>query len=151
MQQALIGLADFIGLWRIERDIEDRRAGNTARFKGQVRFEPGDSGLIYDETGQLYMPGQGAITATRRYFWRQQEGEIAVSFEDGRAFHRFDPGAVQPTATHVCPPDTYRLSYDFAAWPVWYLRHDVTGPRKSYSMRSCYAPCAGAETSAKSV
>ena len=63
--------------------------------------------------------------------WRDGPGGIDVAFGDGRPFHRVGPGA-QAVAAHDCPPDDYRLRYDFGAWPLWSVRWRVTGPRKDY-------------------
>ncbi|SIO24969.1 hypothetical protein SAMN05444722_1020 [Rhodovulum sp. ES.010] len=139
-------LADFIGLWRLSRIIEDARAGHLARFEGQARLSEGAGGLVYAETGALRLPGQPAFTATRRYLWRAGAAGIDIFFEDGRFFHAIRPGTA-PKASHDCPPDRYAVAYDFAHWPLWSSRWRVTGPRKDYVMVSRYAPdgaCEGA-------
>jgi hypothetical protein len=63
-----------------------------------------------------------------------------VLFADGRPFHAFDPGAARPEAAHDCPPDLYRVRYDFSDWPDWQAAWEVRGPRKDYRMVSRYAP-----------
>lgn len=138
-------LGAFQGEWRVSREIDDARAGTRARFEGLAVLSPGEAGLIYEETGLLHLPGQAAMTATRRYLWRAVEGGIDVHFDDGRFFHRIVAGE-RPEATHECPPDFYSVTYDFAAWPDWSVRWHVAGPRKEYVLTSSYAPlgaCAG--------
>ena len=124
-------LEGFLGTWRITREITDARAGATAAFAGEVRFHPGQGGLIYDETGQLLLPGQPPMVATRRYVWRADGALIALYFDDGRPFHAIGPGG-RPEDSHDCPPDRYDVCYDFTAWPVWSARWRVRGPRKDY-------------------
>jgi Family of unknown function (DUF6314) len=131
----------FAGTWRLERSIEDVRAGRTGRLVGEARFHPTDGGLAYHETGTLALEGAAPMRAERRYLWRDGgAGTIEVRFADGRFFHRFDAEDVRPAATHDCAADTYRVRYDFRAWPRWQAAWRVTGPAKDYAMVSTYTP-----------
>jgi hypothetical protein len=132
-------LAAFAGLWQIERDIDDRRAGRGGRFAGEGAFTPDADGLAYAEAGTLTLIGAPPMTATRRYRWREAgAGFIEVRFEDGRLFHRFDAEEAAPAAEHDCPPDRYRVRYDFSRWPQWQAEWRVSGPRKDYLALSRY-------------
>jgi hypothetical protein len=133
----LLALGDFEGVWRLERRIIDA-LGPDAVFTGTARFTRDDAGLVLHEAGRLELTGQGGFQAERRYLWRQAGAMIAVVFADGRDFHWFDPGQGVATADHWCDPDTYRVRYDFAGWPVWQAEWRVTGPRKDYVMHSVY-------------
>ena len=63
------------------------------------------------------------MTATRDYLWRDGgAGTIEVRFGDGRFFHRFLADEPEPAAEHDCPPDRYRVRYDFSRWPRWTRR-----------------------------
>ncbi len=129
-------IADFEGLWRIERSIEDRLAGQSGAFEGEAVLRPAGDHWLWSETGQLRLGAGAPFSATRRYLWRAETaGRIAVFFEDGRPFHSFDP-AGRPEASHWCDPDNYRVSYDFADWPHWRATWRVRGPRKDYTMRA---------------
>ncbi len=146
-------LQSFAGRWRLDRTIDDRRAGRTGRLAGEARFDPVDGGLAYVEDGTLAFPGSAPMQATRRYLWRSAGGGIVeVAFGDGGFFHRFDLGVPAPEATHDCPPDLYRVRYDFRAWPDWRAEWRVTGPSKDYGIVSAYArldsaaPTEGART-----
>ncbi len=138
MHDTGLTLDDFLGEWSIERQIDDRRAGAPASFSGTARFDPAESGLLYCETGQLFLPNAPPLAASRRYLWRQAEGRIHVLFEDGRAFHDFSPNFTVSAAGHSCDPDRYDVSYDFSDWPAWHCRWRVNGPRKDYVMDSRY-------------
>lgn len=132
-------LGAFEGRWRLTRTIQDARAGRPGRFDGVAVFEPGSGGLWYREVGTLTLEGAAPMAASRGYLWRDGgAGTVAVLFEDGRFFHRFDPGAERPEAVHDCAPDTYRVRYDFRDWPAWRVDWRVTGPRKDYAMVSRY-------------
>jgi len=131
-------LGDFVGDWRIGRQITDR-LGPEARLEGRAEFAEVAGGLEYLETGQLRVGDLAAMNASRRYRWRAEGPAIAVEFPDGRAFHRFDPGRDQPEATHDCAPDTYHVRYDFTRWPDWTCHWRVTGPRKDYDMLTRYS------------
>ncbi len=130
-------LEDFAGSWCITRRIDDHRAGSVLHFEGDAQFTPSGGGLDYAETGMLRGLGTAPIQATRRYRWEPRGAAIAVFFEDGRQFHEFSP-AERPIAAHWCDPDSYRVRYDFSAWPVWSCRWSVDGPRKNYTMQSRY-------------
>lgn len=132
------GLAEFEGEWRIARLIDDRRAGQTGRFEGRAVLTPGNGGLIFREEGILRLGEAPPMTATRSYLWRAEGRRIAVLFDDGRAFHSFDPNADTPAADHACDPDTYQVIYDFSRWPEWRTVWHVTGPRKDYRMESAF-------------
>lgn len=132
------GLADFEGVWTLNRRIEDRRAGLTGQLDGQASFDAGQGGLILTETGSLRYGDGAPLQAERRYLWRSEAGGIAVFFDDERPFHWFSAEATN--ANHDCPPDLYHVQYDFSAWPVWTARWQVTGPRKDYVMTSRYHP-----------
>ena len=141
-------LSGFAGRWRLTRQIRDFAGGPDGRFDGRAVFAPADRGLIYREEGVLTLGG-ARVRAERSYIWREAGEGVDVCFPDGRFFHRIGPGPT-PEAEHDCPPDTYRVAYDFAAWPEWRAVWRVTGPRKDYESRSLYAPCGtgqgGAET-----
>ncbi len=137
-------LAAFEGDWTMTRTIEDVRAGRPGRLDGAARFVPGDGGLVYDETGLLALGDGPAVSAARRYLWRDAgAGAIEVRFADGRFFHRFYADEPAPAAVHDCPPDQYRVRYDFARWPRWTAEWRVRGPRKDYAMLTAYVPVAG--------
>jgi hypothetical protein len=131
-------LADFAGRWRIDRRIEDRLGGREGVFTGMAVLTPADAGLAYEETGDLRFPGAAPMRAERRYLWRAEAGRIVVDFADGRPFHGFPLGEGAAEAGHDCPPDLYRVDYDFGRWPGWRAVWEVTGPRKDYRMVSDY-------------
>ena len=133
-------LQSFAGGWRIERTIEDVRAGRSGRFTGAARFDSVPEGLAYHEEGTLALDGAAPMRATRRYLWRDGgAGTIEVLFDDGRFFHRFDAEDPRPGSAHECSPDLYRVRYDFRGWPRWQAEWRVSGPRKDYGMVSAYA------------
>jgi hypothetical protein len=136
-------LQDFAGAWRLTRRIADRAGGQCLRFAGTARFVADVGGLAYEERGVLRLPGQPPFEAHRRYLWREEGGLIVVDHGDGRAFHAFDPAA--PEAEHLCPPDTYRVAYRFARWPLWSALWTVAGPRKDYRMLTRFTPRSGAD------
>ncbi len=134
-------LRAFAGRWRIGRTIEDVRAGRSGRLAGTARFAPVPEGLAYREEGTLAFPGSAPMRASRGYLWRDGgAGTIDVHFADGRFFHRFDAEDAAPASSHHCPPDLYRVRYDFRAWPRWQAEWRVTGPRKDYAMVTTYTP-----------
>ncbi|MFS4439020.1 DUF6314 family protein [Paracoccaceae bacterium GXU_MW_L88] len=124
----------FYGSWHLAREVS-----TGARFEGEAVITETPFGAIYREDGMLAMDGQTPIRATRHLRWHREEDAIAVYFEDGRFFHRFNPDADAPEARHLCDPDIYDVVYCFAKWPSWKSTWTVQGPRKSYTMISRYS------------
>lgn len=126
--------SDFLGDWRVERLIEDRRAGKAGRFDGRLRFAPRDGGLLYREDGWLRVGDAPPLAASRAYLWRWDGGEVRAFFPDGRPFHRFRPEGRGLGTDHPCGADLYRVAYDFTRWPDWEAAWDVAGPAKDYRL-----------------
>ncbi|MEP2426114.1 MAG: DUF6314 family protein, partial [Tateyamaria sp.] len=120
------------GVWALHRTIR-HGDGTRATFTGEAIWTPDPQGMIYREHGHLQMPASPPMQAERRYIWR---AGVDVFFEDGRFFHHVPDGG--GTAEHWCDPDTYNVTYDFAAWPSFSTVWQVTGPKKSYEMTSEY-------------
>ncbi|MDJ0823705.1 MAG: DUF6314 family protein, partial [Paracoccaceae bacterium] len=122
-----LALGDFEGVWRIDRQIDDRLLGRVGHFAGTATFTPDGDGLDYRETGTLTFPGLAPLSAEQRYLWRQDEQGVAVCFSDGRSFHRIPLNNRTHRAGHDCAPDRYRVRYDFAHWPDWTATWQVSG------------------------
>ncbi len=133
----MIGLDDLQGVWRLTRQIEDRRAGLVGEFEGEARFLRDDAGLRQEEEGVLRYGTATPMQANRVYLWREDASGLAVFFDDGRPFHRLGEGQLDDI--HHCDPDIYRVQYDFSDWPVWRQVWDVTGPRKDMTLRSKFS------------
>jgi hypothetical protein len=128
-------LGDFEGHWQIDRLIT-QADGTTGQFTGTARFVPAPGGgLDYHEEGTLALGSHPPVRAERRYLWTSG---LEVFFHDGRPFHQVP--AEGGTAEHFCPPDTYRVAYDFSDWPFWRTTWRVTGPRKDYVMLTEFSP-----------
>jgi len=130
-------LGDFIGTYSVSRVIEDHRAGQQSRFEGQASIDAHEAGAIYREAGHLILNDQ-RFAAERSYIWRANGARIDVLFEDGRAFHDFDPEAGGNATEHLCGQDMYRGGYDFSEWSCWAVTWDVAGPRKDYRSVTWY-------------
>lgn len=128
----------FAGHWEVERHIADLDSGWMGRFEGLAVFTPVPGGLAYEERGVLRLGGL-VSEAFRRYFWSERPGgRIAVSFEDGRPFHDFDPGLARAEASHYCDPDLYEVTYFFPARGEWRAEWRVEGPRKDFRLVTHY-------------
>ncbi len=135
----MTGRDDFAGEWTISRDITDRLAGQAGRFVGKAVLTPvAPQGLDYHETGILQLAQGPSLTATRHYTWAFGPDSVAVSFADGRDFHQFRPGVSGAGTDHLCGADLYRVTYEFADWPVWTAIWQVSGPGKGYVMSTRY-------------
>ncbi|MEM7491698.1 MAG: DUF6314 family protein [Pseudomonadota bacterium] len=121
------------GRWRTLRAIR-QADGAWLRFEGETVWRPEGDFVRCTEVGTLRQ-GARSFPASRETLWRAAGDAIDIRFADGRPFHRLDALGL---AWHDCSPDTYRLRYDFSAWPVWSVRWHVTGPRKDYRALTRY-------------
>lgn len=133
-------LSDFEGAWGVARHIRPNGAAE-GWFSGRCSFVREGAALAYREVGELHLEGHEPMKAERRYIWRRGGAGIAVDYADGRPFHSFDPA--DPVAEHVCPPDIYKVRYDFSNWPEWRAEWVVSGPRKDYTMHTVYTRVEG--------
>ena len=134
-------LAAFAGAWEIDRRIEDLRGGRLGRFAGRARFAPADDGLDYREEGTLVFDGSPPMTATRAL----PSGATAAAASSRSASRTAGSSSLlrrraRARAEHDCPPDSYRVRYDFARWPRWRAEWRVRGPRKDYALLSAFRP-----------
>jgi hypothetical protein len=134
----MIRLDDLEGVWRLTREIEDRRGGVAGRLEGTSRWLRDADGLRQEEEGVLTMGAGPSMQARRVYLWRAAGDGIEVLFEDGRPFHGLGSGRLSDR--HWCDPDTYDVGYDFTRWPHWTQRWRVTGPRKDAVILSRFQP-----------
>ncbi|MBU2358023.1 MAG: hypothetical protein KKB02_03705 [Alphaproteobacteria bacterium] len=131
--------ADFLGDWRLSRQIDDRLAGCKGVFEGTARITGvGARDATYAEAGLLRFGDAAPLRAERRYLWTFAPHRIAITFVDGRDFVAFRPLGRAAEAVHLCGADTYRVIYDLTDWPCWQAIWTVTGPRKDYGLRSVY-------------
>jgi hypothetical protein len=129
--------ARFRGVWTVARDIEDFAGGPAGRFRGLARITVEDGLMRYAEQGLMTL-GASKLQASRVYLWRPEGPTgVAVLYEDGRPFHRFDWGRTTSEDEHLCGRDHYAVRYSFAA-ESWHAHWRVTGPRKDYASTSRY-------------
>ncbi|MEM8740655.1 MAG: DUF6314 family protein [Pseudomonadota bacterium] len=133
----------FSGHWIVERHIADFDSGWHGRFEGQAVFLPVPGGLDYEERGWLRLGGL-VSEAFRRYSWRAEDSRVvAVHFDDGRFFHRFDAENARAEASHYCDPDLYEVVYFSPGFDPWRVEWRVEGPRKDYRLVTHYRRVAG--------
>lgn len=138
MQDKKLNLSDFVGEWRLSRQITDAKYGQNGRLTGTATFCDNADGLVYRENGKLTLDSGAVMQAERGYLWGADATGIVVRFSDGSPFHRFDLAGQAVGTSHLCGADWYNVIYDFHAWPNWTATWIVTGPRKDYTSVSCY-------------
>ena len=131
--------ADFLGVWQLNRHIDDRHGHQQGLFQGRAIFhENGPDQLDYIEEGQIQFGSGPVLTANRRYQWHFMDTHIEVRFENGDAFHSFVAAGQADGTEHPCGDDHYTVRYDFKNWPQWQATWQVTGPRKDYTSITQY-------------
>jgi len=126
---------DFRGLWMLRRFIVDAR-GPDVDFRGSATFRPFPGGCDYAEAGKMKI-GEQIFDGRREWRWLFAGDVVEVTYPDGRPFHSFSFDAGE--GEHLCGEDTYRVSYDFSAFPVWTACWHVSGPRKDYVSTTTYS------------
>jgi len=126
------------GEWRLERRIDDRRAGQQGRFDGEAVFFADEEDLLYREDGHLAI-GDHEGPALQLYTFRFPEsGRAEVCFSDGRPFHDLDLTGGRWSCVHLCEPDRYEGEFTALDADTWRVVWKVSGPRKELTLDSTY-------------
>lgn len=131
------------GGWRLDRRIDDRRAGERGALSGTAEFSPQGEGLLYREAGRLVLGGhanpvyEGAALQSYRYAF-PTPARAAVSFADGGFFHDLDLTAGAWACVLRCDPDRYDGQFTVLDANAWRVVWRVTGPRKDLVLDSSY-------------
>ena len=126
------------GTWKFDRAITGHGS-----MKGTANFRnTAPETLDYDESG-IHAAKGGVVDFYQSYIYVRQDGEILVTFKDGRPFHRLDfarspENLLTATAVHLCGDDVYSGHYVFLDNDNFSLRWDVKGPRKDYMIETTY-------------
>jgi len=129
---------DLLGTWRLEREVEDRLAGDRRTVTGTTVLEPVEPGRVrWHEEGVMRWSGH-EVPVQRTLWVVREDAGWAVRFEDGRPFH---PWAVGEPVEHPCGPDHYTglieaVPVDATAPAFWRVEWRARGPQKDYVMRT---------------
>jgi hypothetical protein len=133
-------LARLDGDWTLVRHVDGRPL-----MSGLATFSANhDGSLAYHERGRLHLADGQALEAERRYLYRASPTGFAVFFfeKPPRLFHNVGleraPSGLVSKASHRCKDDLYLSRYEFLADGTFFIRHEVSGPRKSYTLETSY-------------
>ena len=132
------GADDFLGAWRITREIVDHKLGQTGSLEGDATLTATAGRLRYHERGTLRYGGGAPLVAERGYLWSFTPDAVEVAYDDGAPFHKFVPEGRVDATPHLCGEDLYHGSYDLTGFPVWSVTWSVRGPRKDYRSVTWY-------------
>lgn len=123
----------LLGAWTFARTIIDRHSAETSTVAGRTTLTAvGDGTIRWAESGTL-LRGDVEIPVSRTLFIVPRDAEWFVTFEDGRDFHPWAPGA---EVVHPCAADTYVGRIESLSADEWTVQWQVTGPAKDYTMTS---------------
>ncbi|WP_340118848.1 DUF6314 family protein [Pelagibius sp. 7325] len=131
------------GIWRLERSLDDRRAGQRGSLNGEAVFTEQGGDLLYREAGHLSIGGhahpvyEGPALQSYRYAF-PASARAAVHFRDGRFFHDLDLTGGAWGCVHLCGPDRYEGAFTVLDADTWRVVWRVTGPRKDLILDSSY-------------
>ena len=124
--------------WRLDRRVDDRRAGQRGSLSGEAVFTPEEDGLVYREEGRLSIGDhEGPALQSYRYAF-PEAARAAVHFSDGRFFHDLDLTSGAWACTHLCAPDRYEGAFTVLDADTWRVVWRGTGPRKDLVLDSSY-------------
>ena len=139
-------VAQLQGNWTLHR-----RADGRVLMDGAATFAAaGDGHFIYRESGQAVMADGQSFQAERSYIYTNRDDGFSVFFAEKppRLFHdvvlREIAGTPTGDACHPCGDDLYLSRYEFLRDGTFTIRHDVSGPRKTYILKTSYARAAAA-------
>ena len=135
---ALADPRTLLGAWEFDRVVIDHLAEEEFSVEGTIEFAVvGDGDISWSERGTMRRAG-AKIPISRQLFLTHRVDGWAVTFEDGRDFHRWEPGT---GVTHLCGRDTYRGFVHLAPASAssrrtqgWTVTWQVSGPAKNYEM-----------------
>lgn len=136
--------ADLVGLlagdWTISRIVS-----NGATLAGMATISTVESHAArYHEEGVLRLPEGMEILAYRDYLLEAGMNDLRMMFDEDppRLFQAFtlsvSGNGIAGTSQHICDQDVYHSRFELISRSEFTLRHDVSGPRKSYRMVTHY-------------
>jgi Family of unknown function (DUF6314) len=130
----------FVGVWDLDRSIEDHRSGARGTFRGRASLTEMPGGaeaaaakrLSYEEAGELLFGAyRGPAHRTLEYV-RLHDASVMLCFADGRPFIDVDLRAGHCTRIHDCGEDRYEISMAAISHDLMEERWRVRGPKKDY-------------------
>jgi hypothetical protein len=130
----------FVGVWDLDRSIEDHRSGARGTFRGRASLTEISAGagsdaaerLFYEESGELLLGAyRGPAHRTLEYA-RLHDASVLLCFADGRPFIDVDLTTGHCTRIHDCGKDRYEISMAAISHDLVEERWRVRGPEKYY-------------------
>jgi hypothetical protein len=144
-RQPTLRIADtltfLLGVWDVDRSIDDRRSGTQGTFSGKASLAETGAGngaavperAHYEETGDLLFGSyRGPARRTLEYV-RLDGGAALLCFADGRPFIDLDLCDGACDRTHDCGPDLYEIGTVVISDDVVEQHWRVRGPSKDYT------------------
>jgi len=128
------------GAWKLHREIEDSRFG-AGTFTGSASFATqADGTLLYEEHGEIQL-GAWRGPAWRRWIYALEGGTVMIRYPGTNAeLHAFRFNESSAQHEHVCGADRYDASFQCLPDGALTLSYTVTGPAKSYRLRTLLTP-----------
>ncbi|QCX28140.1 DUF6314 family protein [Nocardioides jishulii] len=129
----------LLGPWVFERVITDRLADEVIEVSGTLTLSEEQGGRVRWAEAGVMRRGSAQLEVFRTLFVVEREDGWLVTFDDGRDFHPWSPGA---EVVHLCGEDTYAGLVEATglgepaggAGRRWQVTWRVSGPRKDYLM-----------------
>ena len=143
----------LLGVWNVERPIEDYHCGMSGAFAGSVSVcqlvgelslaahagaPPARRQADYRECGTLRWSGRELACARRMLLADTGQGRAALRFADGRHFVDVDFGTGGCEVRHDCGDDVYLIKFLVQSADCYEERWEVKGPDKDYRADGTY-------------
>jgi hypothetical protein len=127
---------DFLlGIWNVERWIDDELSGDVGTFHGTATFvkdREGDPRVRFDEAGVVRFGDYSGRASRRLFFSEGPDSLIDVSFADGHHFIDLDLREGSSQDHHQCASDGYDITTIVVDIDRIEEQWRVRGPAKSY-------------------
>ncbi len=130
----------LLGAWAFTRVIDDHLADDEKHVAGEAELVAVEDGRIRWSESGILRAGNQRLPVMRTNYLEPRGDDWFVTFEDGRDFHPWSPGA---SVVHHCGDDLYsgRIAVGDAgresraeSVDSITVRWRVTGPQKDYTM-----------------
>jgi len=131
------------GKWRLKRSIP-----GFGEMKGLASFSllpQFPCTFFYREEGIFKTSASLSLPFYREYMYCLRDGKIDVYFASGGkkeglflSLSSSQDNGYLATGVHQCGEDTYLATYRFLTHNTFFLRCDVKGPQKDFSIHTCF-------------
>jgi hypothetical protein len=133
-------LTFLLGVWDLDRSIDDHRSGTHGGFAGSATLTPTPAGSAlappdgahYQEVGELQFGAYRGPARRALDYVRRDDGSVLLCFTDGRPFIDLDLRSGDCHRSHDCGQDRHEIGIVVISSDTVEEHWQVRGPGKDY-------------------